>query len=769
MRVLSVVLLALFCSNLALASDLVKKMTVRGNAKVESDAILAILSTQAGTSLDKEAVRADILSLYDLGYFSDVRFFKEDFKGGIHVIVEVKEKPAVVEIRYVGLDELSEDEFKDKMETELFTIVDEGAITSDLRIIEKAYLEKGFYLAKASYKLIPVDGNPQQVELEYVVDEGGKVLVGDVFILGNEYFSDSDLIGQFFSKPYTRNSTFSAPGSVYNDDFLKRDAEFMAYLYKDQGFAEVKVAKPITVMDEDRSFVRVTFEVEEGIQYRVGSISFSGDMLYEEDELRSWMNLKKDELFRFTYFRKDIEVLIDKYGDKGYAFADVNPKPRFDRENKLVHLTYNIEKGEKIYFGEFTFAGNTKTRDNVIRRELEVSDGELYSGTRLNLSKRNIERLGYFEEVQTIKKRDPEKANVLNYRFKVKEKPTGQLQAALGFSPSSDSDENRFFGQGRYSEDNQSGYGWKTSLTGRWNGGNNYSLDIGFRNPRVNDSYWSFGVNGFTKNEVRRLTSDGVDIQERRKGVSLSIGRRVIELIRASIAVKYTQITQDSDVFILQRFKQGGLSRAIVLSLSRNSTNNYLDPSEGSNLRLSQQITGGALGGDRNYYETIADAAYYFPVDFSDTYRTYFKFHGNFGFLWPIGDDPIPLFSRYMLGGPDNVRAYDYRDIGEKFNILRAPGGLASEIGLGGNKKALFQLEYFFPVIKEANIKGLLFYDTGRVYTEDQAVEFKDFSSDLGFGFRWITPVAPFRFEWAYPIENGEVSSDPKFIFFLGY
>ena len=514
---------------------------------------------------------------------------------------------------------------------------------------------------------------------------------------------------------------------MYNDDFLKRDAEFMAYLYKDQGFAEVKVAKPVTVMDEDRSFVRVTFEVEEGIQYSVGSISFSGDLLYEEAELLETMKLKVGELFRFTFFRKDIETLIDKYGDKGYAFADVNPRPKFDREKKLVHLTYDIEKGEKVYFGEFTFAGNTKTRDNVIRRELEVSDGELYSGTRLNQSKRNIERLGYFEEVQTIKSRDLEKSNVLNYKFRVKEKPTGQLQAALGFSPSSDNDENRFFGQGRYSEDNQSGYGWKTSFTGRWNGGKNYSLDLGFRNPRVNDSYWSFGINGTTKNEVRRLTSDGVDVQEKSNGITVSIGRRVIELIRASIAVKYTRITQDSDVFILQRFKQDGASHSLVLSLSRNNTNNYLDPSDGSSVRLSQQVTGGILGGDRNYLETVADAAYYYPIDFSDTYRTYFKLHANFGFLWPTGDSPIPLFNRYVLGGPDNLRAYEFRSIGEKFNIFRAPSAPPSEISLGGNKKALFQLEYFFPVIREANIKGLLFYDTGRVYTEDEAVEFKRF------------------------------------------
>ncbi len=748
-------------------AEVIKSVKVRGNAKVEANAITTILRSKAGHKLSKDKIREDILDLHDLGYFSDIRVYKESVSGGVRLIIDVKEKPSVVSISFIGLDELSDGDFKDKLETELFSILDEGAVTNDVRMIEKMYLEKGFYLAKASYKLVPLPDNPNQVDLQFIIDEGGKVLVGDVHVLGNEYFSDADLIDKFFSKPLTRSSTFSGPGSVYNDEFIKRDAEVIAYLYKDQGFAEVQVSKPITVMDADRKFVRITMEIEEGIQYSIGSIKFSGDILYPEEEMREWMNLKDNELFRFTLFRKDIERLIDKYGDKGFAFADVNPRHRFDREKKLVHLNYDITKGEKVYFGEFKFVGNTKTRDNVIRRELEVADGELYSGTRLSLSKRNIERLGFFEEVQTIKRRDEKRPNVLNYKFKVKEKATGQLQAALGFSPSSDSDENKFFGQGRYSEENQSGLGWQTSFTGKWNGGKNYSLELGFRNPRVNDSYWSFGVNATTRNEVRRLTTD-VQIQEARHGISFSIGKRIIELIRASIGFRFSKITQDSDTYTPPAFLSVGQAHSLILSLSRNNTNNYIDPSDGSNVRLSQEITGGVFGGDRSYLETTLDASYYYPIDFSDTYRTYFRVHGLFGLLWPMGDEEIPLLTRYTLGGPENLRGYEFRSVGPKFNILRAPSGFPSEINGGGNKQALLQLEYFFPVIKDANIKGLFFYDTGRVYTESEAFVYKDFVSDVGFGFRWITPVAPFRFEWAYPVEDGQLG-DLEFIFYLGY
>lgn len=746
----------------------ITEMTVRGNTKVESDAILTILGSKVGSELDTEMIREDILSLYDLGYFSDIRMYRENVAGGVRVIVEVKEKPAIVDIVFSGLDELKEDDLRAKLETQLYTIVDEGALTNDVRMIEKQYLEKGFYLAKASYRLDVNPDNDNEVTVNFVVEEGGKVLVGDVYILGNEYFSDSEIIDKFISRPHTRSSFLSGPGSVYNDEFVRRDAEVLAFLYKDQGFAEVKVASPTQVMDQDRRYVRLTFEVEEGVQYSVGSIDISGDILYPKEQLREWMELNDGSLFRFSQFRRDVEMLVDRYGDKGYAFVDVNPKTRFDRDNRLVHLNYEITKGEKVYFGEFTFVGNTKTRDNVIRRELEVADAGLYSGTRLTASKRNIERLGFFEEVQSIKRRDDENPNILHYKFRVKEKPTGQLQAAVGFSPSAaQGTENQFFGQGRYTEDNQSGKGWRTQLTGRWNGGNNYALEMGFTDPRVNDTYWSLGFSAFWRNEVRLLSRD-VQVQEARRGGSITVGKRIIELIRASISLRLTEISQSSDVFVLDRFRQEGQARSVILGVSRNATNNFLDPSEGSQVRVTQEFTGGILGGDREYLETVFDGSYYLPVDFSETYRTYFRFHNRLGLLWPSGDKPIPLFTRYTLGGPENLRGYEFRSIGPTRSVLRSPGGVPEPINFGGNKELLFQFEYFFPLIQEANIKGLFFYDMGRVYVEEEEIAFTDFKRDVGFGFRWITPVAPFRFEWAYPYENGELG-ELEFIFYLGY
>jgi outer membrane protein insertion porin family len=744
------------------------EVLVRGNKKVESDAIVASIKSAKGSSLDADKVRGDIVRLYELGYFSDIKVFKDDAAGGVRLIIEVKEKPAIVAIKFVGLSELKEDDFKDKLETKIFTIVNESTINSDLRMIEKQYLDKGYYLAKGFYKLESEPGNELEVTLVYNIEEGGKVLVGDVHIMGNNFFSDAELIEKFFSRPFTRMSNLSAPGSVYNDEFIKRDTEVISYLYKDQGFAEVNVGSPVKVIEEDRTYVRLTFELEEGVQYNVGGIEVSGDLIYTDAELKEWMILKPDELFRFSNFRKDVEMLMDKYGDKGYAFVDVNPKHRFDRDKKLVYLNYEVAKGEKVYFGDITFIGNTKTRDNVLRRELEVSESELYSGTRLASSKANMERLGFFEEVQTIRSRDENQPQVLDYKFKVKEKPTGQLQAALGFSPAAQSAENKWFGQGRYSEENQSGRGWRSNLTGRWNGGKNYSLEVGLTDPRVNDSLWSLGFSAFTRNEVR-LIADGVDVQEERRRGSITVGRRVFELIRESMTVRTSNIGIESKTALVGSFIEAGRENSLVLSVSRNDTNNFIDPSEGSDLRLSQEVTGGSLlGGTRQYLETNASAAYFHPIDFSESYRTYFRFFGDFGLLWPNGDESIPILTRYRLGGAENLRGYDNISIGPKYTIMQTPNGEGKEINRGGNRKLMFQAEYFLPIIREANIKGLFFYDMGRVYDENEDLKLTDFYRDVGFGFRWITPVAPFRFEWAYPLIDGR-PGDLKFIFYLGY
>lgn len=747
------------------ADETIEDIVVRGNGRVESDAILTIIKSRRGGKLSDSVVREDMQTLYDLGYFSDLRFFKKPSGTGVTLVIQVAEKPAITSITYDGMNEVKEDDVKEKLETKLYTIVNEGKITNDLRVIEKVYAEKGFYLARVSYSL--EKSGPNEVTLRYIVDEGGTVQVSDVSIVGNEYFTDADLIQKMASQPTTRSSSYGS-GGLFKDDYVRNDLGLLQYLYKDQGFAEVQVAKPNQIMDPDRKYVRITYKVEEGIQYNVGTIDLSGDLLFSKEELMKSMKLKEAGLFRYSFFTRDIDVMKDKYGDLGYAYADINPIVTFDKEKRLANINYEIAKGEKIYFGEMTIIGNTKTRDNVLRREFKVNDAELYNSTGLTNTKKELGRLGYFEDIQILNDRNPGDETILDLNVKVKEKPTGQLQASVGYTPAQGGARSGFFGQGAYDEQNQSGYGYTSSLHGKWDGNRNYNLDLGFTNPRVNDSHWSAGTNLEYSHQIEQIITD-VETSEKRYGVSAFVGRRIFEQVSGQATYRLLKIEQTSDQFLDDKFKMRGLQSSMIFSLFRNVRDNNISPTEGSELSLRHKITGGPiLRGDYRFQETSLDAAYYLPLDFSDTFRTYFKLSGNLSYIYSYLGSQVPFVERYRLGGYNDMRGFKFESIGPKFYMLRAPGSDPLEYNRGGDKKLLFQFEYFVPLIPEAGIKALAFADWGRVYDDNELLSAKGLSRDVGFGFRWQTPIAPFRFEWAYPVIDGKLG-EAQPIFSIGF
>lgn len=748
------------------ADEAIEDIVVRGNARVEADAILSMIKLRRGGKLSDALVREDMQTLFDLGYFSDLRFFKKASGAGVVLIIQVAEKPAITSIVYEGMNEVKEDDVKDKIETKVYTIVNETKLSNDLRVIEKIYADKGFYLARVSYALDKA--GPNEVTLRYIADEGRTVQVADVSIIGNQYFTDSDLIQKMASQPVTRSSSYGS-GGLFRDDFVRNDLGLLQFIYKDQGFAEVQVAKPNQVMDPDRKFVRITYKVEEGLQYTVGSLDVSGDLLFPKDELIKAMKLKEGELFRYSFLARDVDYLKDKYGDLGYAYADINPVINLDKDKRHAVINYEIAKGEKVYFGEMTIIGNTKTRDNVMRREFKVNDAELYHSTGLTDTKKELGRLGYFEDIQILNERKATDESILDLKIKVKEKPTGQLQASIGYTPPQGGGaKSGFFGQGAYDEQNQSGYGYTTSLHGKWDGDRNYNLDLGFTNPRVNDSLWSAGVNVEYGHQVEEIIT-GVESTEKRYGASVFVGRKIIEQISGQITYRLLKTQQTSNQFLNDKFKMEGLQSSMIFSLFRYVRDNNISPTEGSEVALRHKVTGGPLlRGDFRFQETSLDAAYYLPLDFTDTYRTYFKLSGNLSYIYSYLGSQVPFMERYRLGGFNDLRGFRADSIGPKFSFLRGPGFEPLEYNRGGDKKMLIQLEYFVPLIPEAGIKALLFADWGRVYDDTEALSLKGLYKDVGFGFRWQTPIAPFRFEWAYPIIDGKLG-DPEPIFSIGF
>ncbi len=761
-----IILLFTFLFSMSVSAKEVSEIRIEGNQRLEKQAVLNSLLTKLGSQYESSKVAKDIMALYELGLFSQIEVYRTAGTSGTIVLTyKVSEKPSIVDIKIVGASEIKKEDLEEKLSISNFSTVDEKEISQNIDNLKKEYQSKGYYLAQVSSRL--EDQEKGKVHLVFDIIEGEKVKIGSVSLVGNNFISDGEIMDKFASQPVSRISSISS-GSVFNQDLLARDKELIGFLYREEGFAQVKVSDPIMVLDKDKKYARIVYEIEEGSRYKIGSVEFAGDLIFDDlkagkdlIEIEGKRNflLKTADYFKYTNISKSVEYLVDRYGDDGYAFANISPLTNFNEKDKTIDFTFQFERGEKVYVGRIDIVGNTKTRDNVIRREVLLSEGDLFSGTKLRNSKKEIERLGYFESVQVIRNRDEKVNGLVNLVIRVKNKPTGQLQASIGFNPSDNTSQSRIFGQGKFEEKNLGGKAWAALFNARWNTGDNYQLNLEFSDPRINDSIWSGGASLFFNSQVTPLFQSGLDVQQKRVGVSLTLGRKVIERIRASLTYRLENITLASDQFLLDRFVEEGTSSSLTLGVSRNVTNNFLDPSEGSRVTLAQKITGGpVLRGDHEYMETTLSGAYYYPIDFTDTYRTYFKLSAKFGYIYNYRKERVvPFFERYRLGGPNDLRGYSFQELGPKVGIFTSPGYPATSYNQGGNKNMVFQLEYFFPLIPQAGLKGILFGDAGRVFDNAEDWSFKDLNYDIGFGFRWITPVAPFRFEWAYPIENGKI------------
>jgi len=772
------VFLALFISFFPLANGqipsrstpraLVKEIDVRGNRAIQDDAVKGLLDIQIGDELDAASLKEDLKNVFDSGYFKDISVDKEQVDGGVKLIVNVVEKPSVGEIAFVGFEAVTSSSVQDKISVKKYTILDEKKINSDLRLIEQQYVEKGYYLARANYKVESLSSG--EVKLIYQVVENNPITVAHVNLLGNAYFSDHELKSGMATREKRWTSWFSNAGT-FKDEFVTRDKEYLAYIYRDNGFAEANVSAPSSQLDHSRQSVDVTYYVEEGERFKVTKISFSGDVLFTPEQFDEKMQVKSGNWFRISQFQNDLKILQDMYGDEGYAFVDVLPKTTANREKQTMELEFTFKKGEKAYFRNIVIEGNSKSRDNVIRRALRVVEGERFHATRLEKSKVNIERTGFFQEV-TIQ-REPDVPNrSVDLKIKVKEKTTGTLSASLGASPKDKKVD--FFAQANYSEANLLGKGWSSGISGQLEPNGSYTISVSATEPSLRDGPWSLGLSGSYRREVIDKTDYRPKSQARARTVGVTLGRELfVEDLRASLGYEHERETRS----LLQRFEKlfvpEGDTESLIQTLSYDKTDNYLQPSEGYYTRLRHTLGTrifdyGSLGGDHYFGRWDFQATLYVPVVFFQDYRTNFRFSFEPSYVYPVFGKPVPYWKRLKLGNTWTMKAYKDEPITPKVPLIISPS--RDEVVLeekGGNKRFYGSAEYFFPLIQEANLRMVTFYEAGSVLDDNESFKWKNVYHDVGFGFRWQTPIAPFRFDWAWPLSRGRLG-ESVFVFTFG-
>ncbi|HLG21104.1 MAG TPA: outer membrane protein assembly factor BamA, partial [Bdellovibrionota bacterium] len=514
--------------------------------------------------------------------------------------------------------------------------------------------------------------------------------------------------------------------------------------------------------------IYITIVVKEGEPYTVGKVLLDGEFIKEKTELEKVISLKGQKLVDTSLIQKDVGELTTIYADEGYAYANVNILDRYDDEKKIVDITYVLQPGQKVWVEKIKFVGNTSTRDKILRREMQINEGGQYHQTKIRDSRLNIERLSLFEEVRLSTPRGSADDRV-DIVVDLKEKPTGTFSIGAGFNTLES-----FQIIAQVQKRNLFGRGYDVSLDARL-GGKTQAFNVRFRDEYFLDSKWGFEVNGFNISRVYTdfdLTSRGGTV-----GLDYPLYKKGLERIR--FGVTYSLIDEDlTDIrTTVEQLFTSGLTSSVTTSLTRDTRNRVFEPTKGSYYRLSEEVAGGGLGGDNDFWKSEFDARWFFPLLDQKPVPligdSVFALRLNLGYVGVLSDgERVPLFERYFPGGILSIRGFQLRSLGPTIDVASStdPGSFTTtEFHVGGNKELIFNAEYIFPIVRAANIKGVFFFDMGNAFDNGESIfTITGQRQSTGFGVRWFSPIGPLRFEWGFPLDRKEDESLVVFDFTIG-
>jgi len=706
-----------------LGKEKIARIEVKGNRRIDKDAILSIMHTREGDIIAPARLREDLKAIFKMGYFTNVKFEVSDTPEGRILKVIVQEKPAIRQIIIRGNRKIKEKKILEVMDLKPFSVASETAILENINKILKLYTEKGFYQARVDYSLQPVTDT--EVNLTLNVNEGGKVYVKEIRFEGNHAFKDKELRTVMETKEKSILSWITGSGKL-NKDILERDVEKVAAFYFNHGYVRAKVGEPRIDIREGNIYI--TIPVEEGSQFQVGRVDLQGDLIDEKAKLRKDLEIVKGKVYSREVVQKDLTTLSDLYADQGYANADITPLIREDEVNRKVDVTFDIRKGNKVYFERIEIAGNIKTRDKVIRRELRVYEQELFSATKIKESIRNLRRLEYFEDVNlsTTPGSAPDR---MNLKITVKERPTGSFGIGAGYST-----QDRLVGMIEISQTNLFGRGQQLRAQGILGAISN-RFRLSFTEPYLFDRPLAFGLDAF--NWEREF--DEYDRKSRGGSIRLSHPLRW-KYTRLYGSYRFENVElSDLSPNTSQVIREAATIKntsAVSLSLRRDSRDALFMPTQGSDNSIAIEMAG--LGGDTAFVRYVAETGWYFPL----WWGTVGVIHGRVGYIDRLPWGQLPAYEKFYLGGIDSIRGFNYAEI--------SPRDPVTNERIGGDSFTQLNLEYRWPVpyLKKFGFMGTVFFDAGNVYGSNSVGP--TLRTSAGAGFRWYSPMGPIRVEWGY-------------------
>jgi outer membrane protein insertion porin family len=698
-----------------------------GNRRIDSGAILRKIKTKAGDSYNPTVLREDLKAIYKMGYFNDVQIDVTDTNQGKQILFRVIEKPAISSITFSGLEELDRKDL-----TEVITLK-ENAILNPARVSGAAEAIKTLYRSKGYYNT-EVDANisyptPETAAVRFVIDEGEKIYIKEISFEGNSNFDSGDLEDVIETREKGWLSWLTDSG-LLDKDLLNQDASRVIAFYNNNGFLEARVGEPVVTQEEEWLYIK--FIIDEGPRFKVGTVEIGGDLIADKQIFLDMLSIRNEAFLSRQVLREDILKITDFYAEEGYAFADVRPNMNKSQSGSRVDIELSIDKGELVYINRIAIKGNSRTRDNVIRRELEISEGGVFDAKGLRTSNQNLQRLDFFEEVNVTPEPalDPSKMNI---SINVKEKSTGQFSIGAGYS----SVDNIIL-MGEISENNLFGLGHRLALSANL-GGSSSRYNLAWTNPRLNDSNISFGVDLFSwEREYDDYTKDS-------KGGAVRFGHPLWEKWRMYESYSYTD-TDLSDVlpnasFIIRESEDIPITSAVKASFVRDTRDKLYGASRGSRNSLSVKYAGGFLGGDSQFTKAEGSSSWYFPLPFS----TVFHVLGSAGQVWENENRKLPVYERFYLGGMSSIRGYEYGKV--------SPIDPLTGDRIGGDRMWYTNVEFVVPVLKEQGVFGVAFFDAGDSLAEDMDWTFDQMAKAVGLEIRWLSPMGPLRVVWGYNLD----------------
>ena len=750
----------------------VKDIRVEGIQRTEAGTVFSYLPVKVGEVMTDEKTAAAIKALYATGFFKDVRL---EAREGV-VIVTVEERPSIAKITLSGIKEFSEEDLKKGLkETGLAEgrVLDRALVDKAEQELRRQYFNRGKYAVEIKSTLTPMERN--RVAVQFDVVEGDSAKIRQINIVGNQAFKEKELLKQFTSTTpgwltwYTKNDQ-------YSKSRLGGDIEALRSFYLNRGYLEFSVNSTQVSISPDKQGIYITINVTEGPQYKVSDVKLAGQMLVPEAELQKLITVKPGEVFARDRLTETTKKIGDRLGNDGYAFANVNAVPELDKEKGTVAFTLFVDPGRRVYVNRVNIAGNTKTRDEVVRREVRQMEGAYYDAEKINLSRDRLNRLGYFNEVNIETPGVTGTTDQVDVNVSVTEKSTGSVMLGAGFSSSEG-----LVLSGSVSQSNVFGTG--NRLSAQINSGSvNTVYALSFTNPYYTLDGISLGYDLYRR-DVDSSSLDNVSAYKTSTyGAGVRFGLPINERDFISLGLTYESSSVTIDPAYVtppgpssyQRFVGLGQSKRddttlrLDSSWARDTRDSYLFPTKGLLQRVAAEI--GTPVGSLKYYKLSFQHQQFFPLARSFT----LMLNGEVGIGDGLSGEPLPFFKNFYAGGNTSVRGFKSGTLGPKDINGNA---------LGGDKRVIGNAELFFPLpgLKDdQSLRMSAFVDAGASFGPSDGVltnpynglyekfAFGDLRYSAGLAVLWVSPLGPLKFSLAQPLVKKTGDKSEVFQFNLG-